>query len=255
MYIARSHGVTRYGMARRSRTADESTTGTQFSVNRKTYFHIKVAARVRTRASALDSRDSRSVKPSFPPPPPRRRRCGCRTLTTIPFQLGEPAVPVPFSSLGRPVQVAVNTVKGWGKTPTEPGVPFPWPPRCRIGRAQRVATGNLYGERNREWLAGMKGDRVALASGYGFSFRKYTRARTHTYTACLKSLFAIIVRFVLRTLYWADAREIVLQYGDRRDMRNLQLFCSLHILENSMRVKLNRMDCICFVCNIISCKD
>jgi len=150
MYIARSDGTTRYGMARRSWIADESTTGTQFSVNCKTYFHIKVAARSRARDIRASERAHSTVATAARETLSSPATAGSRTLTTIPFRLGELAVLVPFSSLGRPVQVAVNAVKGWGIRPHGTRGTFLVPLRCRIGRAQRVATGNLCRKRNRE---------------------------------------------------------------------------------------------------------
>lgn len=127
-----SDGTTRYGMARRSRIADESTTGTQFSVNCKTYFHVKVAARSTAATAARETLSSPATAAS-------------RTLTTIPFQLGEPAVLVPFSSLGRPVQVAVNAVKGWGVRSHGTRRTFP----AQAVRSE-LRPGNLCRKRNRE---------------------------------------------------------------------------------------------------------
>jgi len=182
-------------MARRSWIADESTTSTQFSVNCKTYFHIKVAARSRARERTASERTRQSRQPlvkPFPPPLPLVLGLSLPFLFNLENQRSGPG----------PILQSRLTCTGGDergervgcKTPWNPGEPFPYRNtiRCRIDREHWVATGNLCRKRNRECWPEWKG--TALRRHPVMDFHSgNTHIYTHTHIPPASNLFSPII--------------------------------------------------------------
>lgn len=200
-------------MARRSRIADESTTGTQFSVNCKTYFHIKVAARSRARASERAHSIVATVARVTLSSPRYRCFSDSHYHSFSTWRTGGPG----------PILQSRSTCTGGGergervgcKTPTVPGgVPFPSYHHVAAYAVRSELRPGTFAENETE-SAGRneRGPHCVARPAMDFHSGNTPTART---PARLKSLFtAIIVTLCSQDPLRSDANEIVLQHRDR----------------------------------------